>query len=112
MSLQVQDVSVGNGAEVVAGKEVSVHYTLTLNGWQEQGGSVVDTSRSRGRPFKYRAGGGQVIKGWDQGVMGMRVGGHRKIIVPSHLGYGAAGAGSAIPGNSTLYFAIELLSVS
>lgn len=111
MSLQVTDVTVGSGQEVVAGKQVSVHYTLTLNGWKEQGGKVVDSSKDRGRPFQYTAAGGQVIKGWDQGVMGMRVGGTRKIIVPPHLGYGAQGAGSAIPGNSTLYFAIDLLNV-
>ena len=112
MSLQITDVKVGNGREVVANKEVKVHYTLTLNGWKDEGGTVVDSSRTRGRPFKYKAGAGEVIKGWDQGVMGMRVGGKRRLIVPPELGYGKAGAGSDIPGNSTLYFAIELIRVS
>lgn len=113
MSLEKIDVSVGSGAEVVSNKEVSVHYTLTLGGFEgSSGAKVVDSSRSRGRPFKYRSAEGQVIQGWDEGVMGMKVGGKRKLIIPSALGYGDRGAGAAIPGGSTLYFDIELLNVA
>jgi len=111
--LQEIDVSVGSGAEVVKGKNVKVHYTLTLGGWEsEDGATVIDSSRSRGRPFSYTSGAGQVIKGWDQGVTGMKVGGKRKLIIPASLGYGDRGAGGIIPGGATLYFDIELLAVS
>ncbi len=112
MSLQSTDTQVGTGDEVVPGKNVSVHYTLTLGGWEgEAGAKVVDSSRSRGEPFQYRAGAGQVIKGWDQGVTGMKIGGKRKLVIPPELGYGTRGAGAVIPGGSTLYFDIELLAV-
>ncbi len=111
MSVKVTDTKVGDGAEVVPSKRVKVHYTLTLNGFEGEGGSVVDSSRSRGRPFTYRAGVGEVIKGWDEGVTGMKVGGKRTLVIPPELGYGAAGAGGVIPGNATLYFDIELLDV-
>lgn len=112
MSLQSTDITLGTGAEVVPGKSVKVHYTLTLGGWEgEAGAKVVDSSHSRKQPFSYRSGAGQVIKGWDQGVNGMRVGGNRKLIIPPELGYGPRGAGAVIPGNSTLYFNIELLAV-
>lgn len=113
MSVEKIDVTIGTGAEVVKNKEVSVHYTLTLGGFEGTAGAkVIDTSRSRGRPFKYTSASGQVIQGWDQGVMGMKVGGKRKLVIPSSLGYGDAGAGALIPGGSTLYFDIELLNVS
>lgn len=111
--LEEIDVSVGTGAEVVAGKNVKVHYTLTLGGWEGEGDAkVIDSSRSRGRPFSYTSGAGQVIKGWDAGVTGMKVGGKRKLIIPPALGYGDRGAGGIIPGGATLYFDIELLAVS
>lgn len=112
MAVKVTDTKVGDGAEVVAGKLVKVHYTLTLNGFKADGGSLVDSSLSRGRPFTYKAGAGEVIKGWDQGVTGMKVGGKRTLVIPPELGYGERGAGGGlIPGNSTLYFDIELLGV-
>lgn len=72
---------------------------------------MVDSSHSRGQPFEYRSGAGQVIKGWDQGVNGMKIGGKRKLVIPPELGYGSRGAGAVIPGGSTLYFVIDLLAV-
>jgi len=112
MSVDKTDIKIGDGAEVVKHKNVSVHYTLTLGGFEgTPGAKVIDTSRSRGKLFKYKSASGQVIQGWDEGVMGMKVGGKRKLIIPSSLGYGDAGAGSLIPGGSTLYFDIELFKV-
>jgi FKBP-type peptidyl-prolyl cis-trans isomerase FkpA len=107
------DLRVGTGAEAVVGRAVTVHYT----GWlfdpdgPEQKGMQFDSSISRGQPFPFTVGAGGVIRGWDQGVPGMRVGGQRRLIIPPSLAYGAAGRGS-IPANATLVFDIELLSVN
>ncbi|MFA5870812.1 MAG: FKBP-type peptidyl-prolyl cis-trans isomerase [Candidatus Paceibacterota bacterium] len=104
--LQIGDEVVGTGAEAVAGKEVTVHYTGTLIN-----GTKFDSSLDRGAPFTFSLGVGQVIRGWDEGVVGMKVGGKRKLIIPSELGYGPRGAGSTIPPNATLLFDVELLGV-
>ena len=104
------DLIVGSGATAVAGQRLTVSYT----GWlydatrTEQKGSQFDTSIGRG-PFAFTLGAGQVIRGWDQGVVGMRVGGRRRLVIPPELGYGASGSG-AIPGNAVLVFDIDLLS--
>ncbi len=103
--LKYEDQKVGTGAEAVAGKTVKVHYT----GWLLDG-TKFDSSVDRGEPFEFALGQGQVIKGWDEGVAGMKVGGKRKLTIPPDLGYGAAGAGP-IPPNSTLVFDVELLDV-
>jgi peptidylprolyl isomerase len=105
--LKYTDVKVGSGASPVKGKQVKVHYTGTL-----ENGKKFDSSVDRNDPFTFVIGVGQVIPGWDEGVMGMKVGGKRKLIIPSKLGYGAAGAGSAIPPNATLLFDVELLDVA
>jgi peptidylprolyl isomerase len=104
--LKYTDVKVGSGASPVKGKQVKVHYTGTL-----ENGKQFDSSVGK-QPFSFVIGVGQVIPGWDEGVMGMKVGGKRKLIIPSKLGYGAAGAGSAIPPNATLLFDVELLDVA
>lgn len=107
------DTKVGTGAEAVAGHEVTVHYTGWLYDEKAPGhkGSKFDSSRDRGEPFTFDLGAGMVIKGWDQGVAGMKVGGQRTLIIPPDLGYGARGAGGVIPPNATLVFDVELLGV-
>ena len=129
-SLTKVDVKAGSGKEAVAGKMVSVHYTGWLlddsagcselppfvslkrfNSCLEHKGKKFDSSRDRPGNFKFKLGAGQVIKGWDQGVQGMKVGGQRTLIIPPSLGYGARGAGGAIPPNATLVFDVELIEV-
>jgi len=104
--LQSEDLLVGTGAEAASGNTVDVHYT----GWLTDG-SKFDSSLDRGQPFSFRLGARQVIAGWDQGVVGMRVGGKRKLTIPSDLAYGDRGFGSVIPGGATLVFDVELLAV-
>ena len=109
--LQYEDVVVGSGAEAHDGHRVSVHYTGWLKTRDGSTGRQFDSSRERNEPFEFLLGSGQVIKGWDEGVRGMRVGGQRKLIVPARLGYGSTGAGKSIPPNATLLFDVELLGV-
>ncbi len=104
--LQVEEIVVGTGAEAQAGSTVSVHYT----GWLTNG-TKFDSSVDRGTPFSFPLGGGRVIKGWDQGVAGMRIGGKRKLTIPSHLAYGDRGAAGVIPPGATLVFEVELLGI-
>jgi len=104
--LKIEDIVVGTGVEAVAGKDVTVHYTGTLTD-----GTKFDSSLDRGNPFVFSLGAGEVIKGWDQGVAGMKVGGKRKLTIPSSLGYGDRGAGAVIPPGATLLFEVELLDV-
>ena len=106
MPLQIDDIKIGTGDEAKAGHKVTVHYVGTLTD-----GSKFDSSRDRGQGFDFKLGAGQVIKGWDQGVAGMKVGGMRKLTVPPELGYGAGGYPPVIPANSTLIFEVELLKV-
>ena len=104
--LKIEEQVVGTGVEATKGKTVSVHYT----GWLTDG-KKFDSSKDRGQPFSFALGAGQVIRGWDDGVAGMKVGGKRKLTIPSELGYGARGAGGVIPPNATLVFEVELLGV-
>ena len=106
--LQITDVKPGTGAEARKGATVTVHYTGWLhdNGVQ---GAKFDSSKDRGEPFIFPLGAGMVIKGWDEGVQGMREGGRRMLLIPASLGYGARGAGGVIPPNATLLFEVELL---
>ncbi|MCK5916973.1 MAG: FKBP-type peptidyl-prolyl cis-trans isomerase [Cocleimonas sp.] len=112
-SFEKIDVKKGEGAEAKAGQKVSVHYT----GWlykpdaADKHGTKFDSSRDRGQPFVFPLGAGRVIKGWDQGVVGMKVGGQRTLIIPAKMGYGARGAGSKIPPNATLIFDVELIGI-
>ena len=104
--LKYDDTVIGQGAVASAGQTVSVHYT----GWLTDG-KKFDSSKDRSEPFEFKLGAGQVIRGWDEGVQGMRIGGTRKLTIPAQLGYGARGAGGAIPPNATLVFEVELLGV-
>jgi len=109
--LQYEDTVVGKGAEATKGQDVTVHYT----GWlykDGQQGAKFDSSRDRRDPFVFPLGAGMVIKGWDEGVAGMKVGGQRTLIIPAELGYGARGAGGVIPPNATLKFDVELLALN
>ena len=103
--LQVRDDSLGSGQEAKAGDHVAVHYTGTLTD-----GKKFDSSRDRGQPFQFGLGAGQVIRGWDEGVAGMKVGGKRRLVIPPALGYGSRNVGP-IPANSTLVFDVELMNI-
>jgi FKBP-type peptidyl-prolyl cis-trans isomerase len=104
--LQIEELAPGSGAEATTGATVTVHYVGTLTN-----GTQFDSSRGRGDGFRFKLGAGQVIKGWEQGVAGMKVGGRRKLTIPPHLAYGERGFPGAIPPNSTLVFEVELLAV-
>jgi FKBP-type peptidyl-prolyl cis-trans isomerase FkpA len=108
--LVIAELAIGDGAEALLGKRVSVHYT----GWLEYGGGrgrKFDSSRDRNEPFDFPLGAGRVIKGWDEGVQGMKIGGTRQLTIPPDLGYGTRGAGGVIPPNATLIFEVELIGV-
>lgn len=105
--LKYEDLVEGNGDTAKAGQMVTVHYT----GWLENG-QKFDSSKDRNDPFRFKLGAGQVIRGWDEGVAGMKIGGTRKLTIPANLGYGSRGAGGVIPPNATLIFDVELLAVN
>lgn len=105
--LVVEDLTVGDGPEATGGQQVEVHYVGV--GWST--GTEFDASWDRGDTFSFKLGGGQVISGWDQGVAGMRVGGRRRLTIPSHLAYGERGAAGAIKPNETLVFVVDLIGV-
>ena len=107
VDLVTTDLTEGDGAEAKAGDTVSVHYV----GVAHSTGEEFDASYNRGTPLEFRLGVGQVIQGWDQGLLGMKVGGRRKIVIPPHLGYGDRGAGAAIKGGETLIFVVDLVDV-
>ena len=104
--LKITELKVGEGAEAASGQTVQVHYRGTL-----ENGKQFDASYDRGTPFNFPLGAGRVIKGWDEGVVGMKVGGKRKLVIPPDLAYGSRGAGGVIPPNATLVFEVELLDV-
>lgn len=104
--LKIEDLVVGSGLEAKSGSLISVHYTGTLTD-----GTKFDSSKDRGEPFEFTLGAGQVIQGWDKGFSGMKIGGKRKLTIPSEMGYGSQGAGGVIPPNATLIFEVELLDV-
>lgn len=105
--LKIQDTKVGTGAAVVSGDTVIIHYAGTLTD-----GTEFDSSYKRGEPFETAIGVGKVIQGWDEGVVGMKVGGKRKLVIPPHMGYGEQGAGGVIPPNATLIFDVELVGIA
>lgn len=108
--LQYEDTQLGDGAEAKAGHTCVMHYT----GWlwnNEAKGAKFDSSVDRGKPFQFKLGAGQVIRGWDEGVQGIKIGGKRTLLIPAELGYGARGAGGVIPPNATLLFEVELLEL-
>lgn len=104
--LIITDEVIGNGAEAKSGQLVCVHYTGRLTN-----GTKFDSSVDRNQPFQFMLGVGQVIRGWDEGVVGMKVGGKRKLVIPAEMGYGSRGAGGVIPPNATLEFDVELLAI-
>ena len=106
-TLVIEDLTVGSGDEAVAGRNVAVHYVGVA--WSN--GKQFDASWDRGETFDFRLGAGQVIAGWDQGVQGMKIGGRRRLTIPSDLGYGPYGAGGVIKGGETLVFVVDLLNV-
>lgn len=108
--LRYEDTKMGTGAEAVSGKTVKVHYTGWLDN-EGKKGKKFDSSVDRGVPFSFPLGAGRVIKGWDEGVAGMRVGGKRTLLIPAELGYGAQGSGGVIPPEADLIFEVELLNV-
>ncbi|MBL0720590.1 FKBP-type peptidyl-prolyl cis-trans isomerase [Piscinibacter sp. Jin2] len=109
--LQYEDTIAGSGATASAGQRVTVHYTGWL--WQDgQAGKKFDSSKDRGQPFVFNLGAGMVIRGWDEGVAGMQIGGTRRLLIPADLGYGARGAGGVIPPNATLLFEVDLLGLN
>lgn len=112
--LTVTDAHVGDGAEAKAGQTVEVHYTGWLYdaGQPENKGQKFDSSVDRGETFKFQLGAGRVIRGWDEGVQGMKVKGKRTLVIPPDMGYGAQGAGGVIPPNATLIFDVELINVA
>lgn len=105
--LKIQDIVVGTGEEAKNGRTLSMHYVGTL-----ENGTKFDSSLDRGQPFSFIIGAGEVIQGWEKGVLGMKVGGKRKLIIPAALGYGSRGAGILIPPNATLIFEVQLLAVN
>lgn len=104
--LQIKDIKCGTGDEAAKGDTISVHYVGTL-----ENGKKFDSSRDRGTPFDFQLGAGQVIAGWDEGLVGMKIGGLRELTIPPELGYGAAGSPPVIPPNATLIFEVELLDI-
>jgi FKBP-type peptidyl-prolyl cis-trans isomerase FkpA len=109
--LQFEELTIGEGEQAAAGQHVTVHYTGWLQNADGSAGTKFDSSKDRNDPFQFPLGAGHVIKGWDEGVQGMKVGGSRKLIIPAALGYGARGAGGVIPPNATLIFEVEILGV-
>ena len=105
--LKYEDITEGGGDTAAPGQLVTVHYT----GWLTDGNKF-DSSKDRNDPFRFKLGAGNVIRGWDEGVAGMKIGGTRKLTIPANLGYGAQGAGGVIPPNATLVFEVELLGIS
>lgn len=106
MTLQIEDLTLGSGEEATPGRRVAVHYTGTL-----ETGEKFDSSLDRGQPFEFNLGAGEVIRGWEQGVIGMKVGGQRRLVIPPELAYGARGFPPVIPPRATLVFMVQLLEV-